>query len=1200
MYHARFKETGEEKMKELESELRFARRSVDQLSEEYLEMWQRLEKLEILLFMQQNVISQLSLAVVDPVPLQPPLPFPSTTFTGLTREDLYTPLSFFDTNPYLEDVYAITNHILEDLDQEEQEERAISALLSRESKRDRRHKRRSRNKEAEEVMREAQSWPSTPRHRSILTNKQEPNVRGSLEKTDSKESSDGRSIVLPPPVRTHLSRTLCPSKEQSVEEEVNDDNSYLSPPSPPPPEPGHVPDSIFSVSEYLEYRGESSSCVVISDSDLEDLDRFSYDLDMISRESSIKKSSSRVLDQKRGGKERKKQMSNERKRAMIEIGELNSRRMEQRTAIISPNEQRLKDRAEIRVNEGRKMSGGEDVYSILNRSSHSQQGTFAQISGPGRQSEISSNWIEKEGRTRTKREWEEDEDEPLLVDVTYKMGRKEEKVIEVPMSILPSTYETISSDLNEEEKLFQREQEEYDNLLSQLPPSTSISLSEPSPSSILFNTSSRRGDTIESRSDDRGNTDCDKLERVKKVVEKGGRRKSIKEEHERGRLDGEERWTDEGGRGRRTSLGKKISLCEEEGEIHRIKSSIHPSQSDLEAVTDQVTGNDDVVVTSDTFEKEKEELLLLEQEKMMKDIYYDEGMKGGEEEEELGINQKDDNRILCSSDMRKDEKVAQDQNELDQITAAAAKVTVGAVEPGQNFRPNLLTSNESVQNIIDPEHPLSLTQGQQHAQITSVPVPVPQDGLGGKMVEGGSPGAMIGRGRGPIVTSEGIFSSLTTSMSKGYQSVFSVPGTQQQETQLDDQQKRIIGSSNSLDQGFAQKSASVLTSSIGGFLGGFGIKSSPVRSQSVQQPQDPSRKNQLHQHSLPESVRVPSTTTTTDSISTSPGVIQANDTTTATGLVKRGSSTRRRHLNQSDRQQSIQSGDPSFPDETIPTTGPVTSKQFLMPNDGRKRGSRGEDSVGLGHLEQSLSEESGVGADNSRQSSFMLSEYGSLEDPEAESEKRVRTSFPTDDDSAFCSTIEEKAAEEQSSHSISPLPTSGGQTNGQVQPGPEQGQISAVVQLLKGGNKEDVGEEKRDSVSSFSGGFQNRFASIMKQKVEERKIGIPTMSAQEENLPQGEGEEKVARREEGEMVSNVPANSMAAVSVSQESTEEQNSEQGAEGESKAPVVGKKKWMVAVVRVLFPRLPIPSLFSLFPFSLLSSISSYLIVYVIHFS
>ncbi|KAF2363048.1 hypothetical protein FHG87_006192, partial [Trinorchestia longiramus] len=43
----------------LETELRYAWRALDMLSQEYVKMWERLEKLEILLFEQQTVIGQL-------------------------------------------------------------------------------------------------------------------------------------------------------------------------------------------------------------------------------------------------------------------------------------------------------------------------------------------------------------------------------------------------------------------------------------------------------------------------------------------------------------------------------------------------------------------------------------------------------------------------------------------------------------------------------------------------------------------------------------------------------------------------------------------------------------------------------------------------------------------------------------------------------------------------------------------------------------------------------------------------------------------------------------------------------------------------------------------------------------------------------------------------------------------------------------
>ncbi len=44
---------------ELEVELHYAWNAVDLLSQEYVRMWEKLERLEILLYEQQNVIAQL-------------------------------------------------------------------------------------------------------------------------------------------------------------------------------------------------------------------------------------------------------------------------------------------------------------------------------------------------------------------------------------------------------------------------------------------------------------------------------------------------------------------------------------------------------------------------------------------------------------------------------------------------------------------------------------------------------------------------------------------------------------------------------------------------------------------------------------------------------------------------------------------------------------------------------------------------------------------------------------------------------------------------------------------------------------------------------------------------------------------------------------------------------------------------------------
>ena len=56
----------EDRILELECELSNAWSTVDQLSDQYVAMWDKLEKLEILLLMQRNVISQLSCIVQEP------------------------------------------------------------------------------------------------------------------------------------------------------------------------------------------------------------------------------------------------------------------------------------------------------------------------------------------------------------------------------------------------------------------------------------------------------------------------------------------------------------------------------------------------------------------------------------------------------------------------------------------------------------------------------------------------------------------------------------------------------------------------------------------------------------------------------------------------------------------------------------------------------------------------------------------------------------------------------------------------------------------------------------------------------------------------------------------------------------------------------------------------------------------------------
>ncbi|XP_015792064.2 uncharacterized protein LOC107368708 isoform X2 [Tetranychus urticae] len=295
--------------------------------------------------------------------------------------------------------------------------------------------------------------------------------------------------------------------------------------------------------------------------------------------------------------------------------------------------------------------------------------------------------------------------------------------------------------------------------------------------------------------------------------------------------------------------------------------------------------------------------------------------------------------------------------------------------------------------------------------------------------------------------SQGLFSSLSNSVSRGYQSVINMPSMLKRDSRenllnnsatkpgdLSGQQSNASSASSlAAGDGFARKSSSVIS----GFFTSFGRRSPASaslsssiaaketgidRSMSVQTDEGRGKHGiQPHQLSLPElSVEVTETPEKGSSDVYPSG--QQQKPNSLSPLSPRTGSGRRRKLPQIDRQQSIQ----SLPDESsIDAVDKVASEnsyeetissanlraahrissgsnsahrsgQYLTPSSGKRGGMNREDSSHgqvngqSGHsLEKSMSEESNffscVSGD-SRQSSFFQSEYGSMESAEPETE----------------------------------------------------------------------------------------------------------------------------------------------------------------------------------------------------------------------
>ena len=342
-----------------------------------------------------------------------------------------------------------------------------------------------------------------------------------------------------------------------------------------------------------------------------------------------------------------------------------------------------------------------------------------------------------------------------------------------------------------------------------------------------------------------------------------------------------------------------------------------------------------------------------------------------------------------------------------------------------------------------PEHPPPLKK------VDSVPPPPPQFVGRPPTRRGISVEEKISSGGG------GLFSNLSTTMTN----VFSMPSVLKRDSTCEE-----VGSGGSLTQvnrrdsgggggsGEGKSLAAKGAAALSGFFGGFGWKSAPptppptVKKQVVQaQPPQP-------ELSLPEYNQV--------------GGGGGEVGTDGSHHHRSPSGRRRLHA----RQMSVQSSEEVV---RIQYLTPEVGRKKSLPNEGGERGGDGSEDGNSTTLDG-----------NSRQSSFLQSEYGSLSmesggggDASTRDEKNRER---VDEDSAFCSTNGRSSLvdeEPSSAASISPLPKKVVMSDHQV--------ISEDGEQRLNVNQE--GDEKRDSIGSNSGGFQNRFASIMKAKVAERR-----------------------------------------------------------------------------------------------------------------
>lgn len=450
-----------------------------------------------------------------------------------------------------------------------------------------------------------------------------------------------------------------------------------------------------------------------------------------------------------------------------------------------------------------------------------------------------------------------------------------------------------------------------------------------------------------------------------------------------------------------------------------------------------------------------------------------------------------------------------------------------------------------------------------------------------------------------------------------------------------------------------RESAGSLASSIGGFLGGLGLKStgssgtsshSPRHGQHILKPSfstttavaDGKKKGYpQQQYSLPEFTTEEATTASGDldgnllnQQAKSPGqqlnresnLIQrqilsgrkvAGPGEAETDLTCSGVSTLSTSANRQQQLQQQQQQQQQIQQQ-------LQANQYLMPTDSsRKRGSRGEvlDPVTGLPMEKSFSEESSAKSGDSRQSSFIQSEYGSMEETEVTCDlagpaSQVSSSIEkrTDDDSAVCSEKVDETEQSLTSSSISPLPsTAATASGGSSVMAPAVAKVltatstatPAVATLAAStstpatadapgqltlcqsanvpsneSNDDSTGPSKTPKTpqlaslvqTSFgkepsqSPGFQNRFAFIMKQKVEERKQAANTSITSSTSMSESTSFQ----------LPKEPQQQQPEHQLMRESTEEEPSisfsstlDESSESELKN-AKGKKKWMVAVV------------------------------------
>lgn len=451
---------------------------------------------------------------------------------------------------------------------------------------------------------------------------------------------------------------------------------------------------------------------------------------------------------------------------------------------------------------------------------------------------------------------------------------------------------------------------------------------------------------------------------------------------------------------------------------------------------------------------------------------------------------------------------------------------------------------------------------------------------------------------------QSLFLSLTTTVSRGYQNVLSLQAQQQQHQQpLPQQQSRRMSSGSSI------------TSSLGGFF-----KNVPfVTSSTAPKPQPGNMP--------PSAAMVPDGRQ--DSL-TGFGTSVEVKTNDHRDEYDRGSS-----VLVTDERMELASDSRNESSSHSASDGNALSRnsvvQYLTPCDvggGRRKGSRGEDqfltttSPGSlsddrrrNMLETSVSEESAYkSAAGSRQSSFLQSDYGSMDGDNVSNEQQLQQSnvchasshrdslspasviqarIADADDSAFCSTIEEGNAEESEQFitpDTSPIPAPT-EPSGRGMDDQQQ-QVTSVVRAIVQQKAAAATEaEKRDSTSSSGSGFQNRFASIMKQKVEERRStsssSMPSspavMPPSDLSIDSESGRRDQAARRSTKKSTDFPDDSIEEVigeeMDEQERTREQEQAEGIDesrkeerslgaavaGESKDQVAKKKTmWKAAVV------------------------------------